>query len=1018
MVHTVYHLSDLHIRSGDATKCRYNEYNYVFKKFVDYLKVQSHLDKSVLVITGDLFHHKSKLESPGIKLFYDFLQEVGKLLPIYIIRGTHDYKQWETNEVDLISSMLIPGISNVTYLNTSGVYRVDSDLGFGLLAVQDQQNASFPLASGLDTRWKIALFHGLVENNTRFQGYDAALLGDVHIQMVNGCDMCVGGEDTDHCIGVHCVGSWSWKQDSCPFGYASSMVRQTVSESIEGHGFLKWNLATRTVAAYHIDNIVDLAAAECEALLFDKKNTCTSTKMSDEDIDRDGDNENHSTPFKNTLDMWIDYIENNGGIQNAGLLVKNPELLLLDKVTENEVIQNKVLERNNKIKKRLDAFGESLKEKAANCQKSPFRFLKMTWDWLLCFGADNQFYFNKLDGKISTISGRNGHGKTSFLEIILLALYGTGFPSRSNRHHSSSVISINKPRNAPCQVTLTLSVENVGMIRLFRAFYHPDDKKSLQSTKNVKVEVWDPDVSLWNPCVSGKVAVDKWVSSNIGSMEGFLLSCMVSQNADADFFSMTPSEQKEMLDNALCIDTHTRYMELLKESRLAHQNVADLVNSSISLLTRQLHEEHANNANRIAILDKHIGDAEATNYGMGDLQEKEYYIQIITDLESQEQYRSVDDIIFELEGLKRAGSGKSFANANIEYEKPLSWYETELADHLMLSGLIQIGQGNNTTVDLDVFDMVKDQVFSLGLDRIDDDCGFDKGPYNEDCECCLQRMDKRKGRELLNWFFTLWHAKKKYLENSILGLKYNKISELQLELAEAKVREKNLNQAKYVVDNYNDIVKSKQISKLIMEKARLCQELEVYNRVMAEKEVYFELQQTLSQKLKIISNVQSCLEGYISWLYQENVIPLVERYTNEVMNLLDPNLKLKGWMTDGGKGFDWSITQSSQNIDTDYYPHIEKASGFQRFICGLAIRIALGNIGAAGIKPRQLFLDEGFTSCDAENLAHVPDFLRVLLQVYDSILLVTHLEELKDFCIDSSIDIRRDVEAGTSQIRM
>jgi exonuclease SbcC len=97
-------------------------------------------------------------------------------------------------------------------------------------------------------------------------------------------------------------------------------------------------------------------------------------------------------------------------------------------------------------------------------------------------------------------------------------------------------------------------------------------------------------------------------------------------------------------------------------------------------------------------------------------------------------------------------------------------------------------------------------------------------------------------------------------------------------------------------------------------------------------------------------------------------------------------------------------------------PPMEKASGFQRFLCGLAVRIALGGIGAAGTKPKQLFLDEGFTSCDQTNLAKVPDMLKTLLQLYDGIVLVTHLEELKDGG-DAIIPIKRDEVSGISTLQ-
>ena len=81
----------------------------------------------------------------------------------------------------------------------------------------------------------------------------------------------------------------------------------------------------------------------------------------------------------------------------------------------------------------------------------------------------------------------------------------------------------------------------------------------------------------------------------------------------------------------------------------------------------------------------------------------------------------------------------------------------------------------------------------------------------------------------------------------------------------------------------------------------------------------------------------------------------------------------------------------------------------------MACRVAFHQIGFCRIQYDQLFLDEGFTSCDSDNLERVPDFLRSLLRLYDSIYLATHLDELK-VCADSQIMIERDA-SGLSQIR-
>jgi len=99
-------------------------------------------------------------------------------------------------------------------------------------------------------------------------------------------------------------------------------------------------------------------------------------------------------------------------------------------------------------------------------------------------------------------------------------------------------------------------------------------------------------------------------------------------------------------------------------------------------------------------------------------------------------------------------------------------------------------------------------------------------------------------------------------------------------------------------------------------------------------------------------------------------------------------------------------------------PHVlpfEKTSGFQKSAINLAMRIVLGKLGVSGMRNTQLFIDEGFTACDTENLENIPHVLDNLLQNYQTIIIVTHLEMLKNSLV-YSIDIRRDEEKGSSRI--
>ena len=61
----------------------------------------------------------------------------------------------------------------------------------------------------------------------------------------------------------------------------------------------------------------------------------------------------------------------------------------------------------------------------------------------------------------------------------------------------------------------------------------------------------------------------------------------------------------------------------------------------------------------------------------------------------------------------------------------------------------------------------------------------------------------------------------------------------------------------------------------------------------------------------------------------------------------------------------------------------------------LAMRVSLTKINAR-IQNRQLFIDEGFTTFDEVHLAKVHDMFESLKSDYDNIIIVSHLNEIKE----------------------
>ena len=135
MIHNIIHISDIHIRSGDSTKSRYNEYISTFDNLYESISQQSIID-SVIVITGDIFHDKNMIGPSGLKIAIYLLQKLSSLTTVFVIRGNHDYRQDHPNEPDMISGLMSYDIPNVVYLDKTGIHTY-KNISFGLVAIQD-----------------------------------------------------------------------------------------------------------------------------------------------------------------------------------------------------------------------------------------------------------------------------------------------------------------------------------------------------------------------------------------------------------------------------------------------------------------------------------------------------------------------------------------------------------------------------------------------------------------------------------------------------------------------------------------------------------------------------------------------------------------------------------------------------------------------------------------------------------------------------------------------------------------
>ena len=247
----VFHIADIHLR---LTK-RHDEYNQVFERL--YKAVERTPAETVVAVLGDVLHSKSDLSPECVKITTEFLQNLADRRPTVLIAGNHDATLANKNRLDSLSP-IVDAINhtNLFYLKDSGLY-ILGDILFNHYSVFDEPDKyikfkDIPKIYLNETRYKIALFHGPVNNaitdvgykvasrtitNEIFDGHDIVLLGDIHRHQV-------------------------LSQSDPIIVYVGSLIQQNHGEELKGHGFVFWDLKTKVFKHFEIPNDYGFYTAE------------------------------------------------------------------------------------------------------------------------------------------------------------------------------------------------------------------------------------------------------------------------------------------------------------------------------------------------------------------------------------------------------------------------------------------------------------------------------------------------------------------------------------------------------------------------------------------------------------------------------------------------------------------------------------------------------------------------------------------------------------------------------------
>jgi len=198
-IDNIFHISDIHIRN---TK-RHEEYNSVF----DNLCKEIQHENSINFVCGDVVHAKTQMSPELIQVSSNFLYNITKINPTFVIMGNHDANLNNSDRLDALQP-IIDNVchdtymkNNLFYLKESGIYTINNEIDFVVFSLLDNIKVYNEIIELYKTNYKhlnrksYAVYHGTINGAKTDTGYtltnevitkdmfnlfDNTMLGDIH----------------------------------------------------------------------------------------------------------------------------------------------------------------------------------------------------------------------------------------------------------------------------------------------------------------------------------------------------------------------------------------------------------------------------------------------------------------------------------------------------------------------------------------------------------------------------------------------------------------------------------------------------------------------------------------------------------------------------------------------------------------------------------------------------------------------------------------------------------------------
>jgi DNA repair exonuclease SbcCD ATPase subunit len=1039
----IYHISDIQIRNLK----RHAEYEAVFNRTYKFIKQDT--ENAVIYIGGDIAHSKTDMSPELVDQLSRLFANLADLCPTIIIAGNHDCNLNNRSRLDVLT----PIVSNLDhpdlyYFKDTGVYSV-GDVDFAVLDVWDSLK-NLPNPKKMTAKTKVLLYHGTVDKSQTDLGF--ALPSAVKTRHFNGYDMVLLGD-------IH---KMQTLQEYRPekiikpvIRYCGSLVQQNHGETLKGHGVSVWDVKNRSFIHREINNDYGYYTIEIEdGLVPDADDIPKHARLrvrvkntSSTDLKKALTIIRHRHNLKEVVVQNMDNFKVDDGdssqVDFGDLSDPNVQsTLICDYLKNNTTVSAKILEKVKKINAELSTLiADEGFQRNVNWKLKKFDFKNM-----FAYGENNSIDFTRCNGIVGMFSP-NASGKSSVLDALTFCL----FDKSTRAWRAEQVMNFSKSE-FECKVEFEIGNETYFIERYGYV--------TRRGATKVDVDFYKIDEDGEKVSLNGdqRASTNKAIRSIIGTYEDFILTSFSSQTNSSVFLDHNQTERKEilakflglsvfdqlyvmaqressglqsMLKNFLDVDYDSQINDIEISLKKAIEEIGDLqlkVDNKDSEL-KDVELETVNLMKSLKPIDSSVEDVDVLSVNLTD-----------TEIIIKEIEESISSFTSDMTNLE---SDITNVGNRLESSKFID-IAKRMADYNFV-----IDKKNNTKSDVDKLKIeVKtklDKISRLGNLEYDPNCTYCMdNVFVKDAINTKQELenDRERASKLVGLLKTL---ENKIEIDSDIPETYNEHKQLSLEATQLVDQQRRVdveikgykalgNQKQNTLDIIVEkINKSKRYKTDLEFNEELQKSIDAKNveKLAVEvdiKNMNTDMHQFIGRKVNLetkkseifdtINKVKSLEEKYDAYKYYlmavnkdgvaydliSKILSTVEVEVNDILSqIVDFTILFE---------MDGKSVNNYICYGDDKSWALELASGMERFISSLAIRIALTNISNL---PRANFIaiDEGWGTLDSDNLNSVYQLFQYLRTVYQFSLIISHIDAMRDFT-DDLLEI--EIDNGYSKI--